>query len=133
MENRFEIMEKEVMNKLLDGDDQNLVILRDQYSKAIIKKREFSGVGFFTSFEVPINTPKLKINKSLQIGDVVAQIIGAKDGAGFVLFINEGVIDFLEGYVYGEEQWPNQIQIYKVTYISGVKRDMEKLKIKLQQ
>jgi hypothetical protein len=124
-------MEKEVMMKLLDGD--RLMILRNQYIRALTKKREFSGTGFFTSFEVPKDVKKLKTPKLVQLGDVVAQIMGVKDGVGFVLFIKNGTIDFLEGYVYGDEKWPNEVKEYEVSYLSGIERDMEKLRLKWNQ
>jgi len=126
-------MEKEVMTKLLDGQDDKLMILRNQYRKALIKKREFSGTGFFTSFDVPNNVPKLEISKPIQLGDVIANIVDVKDGAGFVLFIKNGTLDFLEGYVYGEEKWQNQIKTYTLSYLSGIERDMDKLKGKWKQ
>lgn len=126
-------MEKEVMMKLLDGDDDRLMILRNQYIRALAKKREFSGTGFFTSFEVPKDVKKLKTPKLVQLGDVVAQIMGVKDGVGFVLFIKNGTIDFLEGYVYGDEKWPNEVKEYEVSYLSGIERDMEKLRLKWNQ
>ena len=49
MKNRskFEEFERKVMEKLLDGEDDVLRILRDQYRNADIKNREFSGSGFF--------------------------------------------------------------------------------------
>ncbi len=127
----FIAMEKEVMDKLLAGQDDRLVILRDQYSRAEIQKREFSGAGFFTTFDVPANVVKLESFKSIQIGDVVAEIVGVKDSVGFVLFVKEGVIHFLEGYVYGDESWPKRIDKYKVIYLSGKERDMRKVQDKL--
>ncbi|SDF86849.1 hypothetical protein [Sporomusa acidovorans] len=123
-------MEKEVVMKLLDGQDDRLAILRDQYLNASIKSREFSGTGFFTSFVVPSNVLRLESPKSFQLGDVIAQVIGVKDGVGFVFFIKNGTIDLLEGYVYGDEKWPHEIKEYKVSYISGVERDMEKIRTK---
>ncbi|MEN6413984.1 MAG: hypothetical protein ABFC84_14675 [Veillonellales bacterium] len=126
----FGKIEKEVMLKLLDGQDDNLAVLRDQYAQSAVKKREYSGTGFFTSFEIPDDISKLKTSKSIQLGDVVAEIKGVKDGVGFVLFIKNGVIDFLEGYTYGEEKWPKEISEYKLSYFSGLKRDMKKLQEK---
>lgn len=127
---KFDKIEKAVMAKLLEGQDDKLAILREQYSQSIVKKREYSGTGFFTSFEIPDHIPNLKISKSIQLGDVVAEIKGVKTGAGFVLFIKDGVIDFLEGYTYGDEKWPKEISEYKLSYLSGLKRDMGELQEK---
>ena len=128
----FMKMEQEVMMKLLAGDDDRLRILRNQYIRVLRKKREFSGTGFFTSFEIPEDVKKIEIPK-VQLGDVVAKVGGVKDGVGFVLFIKNGTIDFLEGYVYGDEKWPQEVKEYKLTYLSGRERDMEKLRLKWNQ
>jgi hypothetical protein len=47
---RFIKFETELMGKLLEGDGDNLEILRRQYEAATVKTREFSGAGFFTTF-----------------------------------------------------------------------------------
>jgi hypothetical protein len=40
--------------------------------------------------------------------------------------VEEGFIKMLEGYTY-EEKWPEKITIYKLKYISGEKRDLDKI------
>lgn len=129
---KFEVFEKEVIEKLLAGDYDALKILHKQYEKAKIKSREFSGAGFFTSFIIPDHVPKLNNSKSFHFGDVIGEIDGVKNGVGFLLFVKEGVIDFLEGYTYGDEKWPKHIVNYKISYISGQKRNIEKIKEKLE-
>lgn len=123
-------LENEVMEKLLGGDDIILDILRNQYRKAVVEKREFTGTGFYTTFNIREDVPILEQKNSLHLGDVIGQIKGVNEGVGFVLFVKDGVIDFLEGYTYGDEKWPEDIIDYTLSYISGDTRDMEKLKIK---
>lgn len=124
----FEVFEKEVVEKLLAGDYDKLKILRKQYEKAKIKSREFSGTGFFTSFVIPDYAPRLNHSKSFHLGDVIGEIDGVKNGVGFLLFVKEGAINFLEGYTYGDEKWPENIINYKITYILEEKRKLEKIK-----
>ncbi|MBO8157600.1 MAG: hypothetical protein H0Z32_14310 [Bacillaceae bacterium] len=126
----FHEFEVEVMRKILSGNDEVLDTLQKQYNLSRIKDREFSGTGFFTTFHLPNNAPRLKISKSFQIGDVIGQINGVEYGVGFVLFIKDGFLDILEGYTYGEEVWPSKILEYSLSYISGDYRDMEKLQLK---
>ena len=118
------------MEKLLTGNEEALNILHEQY-KSAIKKKEFSGSGFFTNFEIPKNALVLPKKRSFQFGDVVGEINDVENGVGFVLFVKEGKIDMLEGYTY-EEKWPDKIINYKLSYISGDKRDLDKIRKKWQ-
>jgi len=45
------------------------------------------------------------------LGNVQVSFPGLEHGAGFVLFINDGLISMLEGYTYGEP-WPEDITGY---------------------
>ncbi len=114
---RFIKFEKELMEKLLEGYDDKLVILRRQYEAASVETREFSGAGFFTSFRVPEDSVKLPQGESFRLGGVSGQINGVANGVGFVLFIEQGVIHLLEGYTYGEESWPTILTEYKLERI----------------
>ena len=120
-------LEKEVMIKLLDGTDDILKVFREQYYRALVKKREFSGMGFFTLFEIPEDAPLSEPAMSIQLGDVVGQLDGVKNGIGFVLFLKNGFIQMLEGYTYGDEKWPKNFTEFKVSYISGSNRDVKKI------
>ena len=125
-------LEKEVMIKLLDGTDDTLKVFREQYYRALVKKREFSVMGFFTLFEMPEDSPLSEPPMSIQLGDVVGQLDGVKNGIGFVLFIKNGFIQMLEGYTYGDEKWPKNFTEFKVSYISGSNRDVKKIWEKLK-
>ena len=93
------------MKVLLDGDEPRLVVLRQQYAAATVKGREFSGVGFFTNFEVPSTAPKVS-PPDFELGArTLLQLDGLKHGAGVVLFVRKGILDMLEGYTF-DEPWP---------------------------
>ena len=55
----MEQLENAIMEALLAGDDPRIVGLRQQYAAATVKGREFSGVGFFTNFQVPSTAPRV--------------------------------------------------------------------------
>lgn len=118
----FRKFEADIMLKLLDGNDPMLAILRQQYRQSEVVKREFTGVGFFTTFRVDDSAPRLPDNRSLCIDDGVGEIDGVD--VGFVLFITDGVLDMLEGFTYGTDEWPREMVKYKVGYISGEQRDI---------
>lgn len=106
-------LETEVMTMLLAGDGPTLEQLRRQLAVAKVTTREPSDTGFFTNFEVPAEL-RLTFN-TLELQGVEATIAGLKKGAGFVLFVSDGVIDFLEGFSHGEI-WPQEITEYTLRY-----------------
>lgn len=128
MVEKFIALEKAIMEKLLYGKEKTLSILRLQYKNSTVLKRDFTGTGFFTYFDIKKNFI-LESSKNFQIGDVVGQLDGLNYGVGFVLFIKKGVLDFLEGYTYGNEKWWDVIGNYSLSNIFGEKRDLEKLRV----
>ena len=108
-------LEDEVLVMLLDGDDPVLEVLRRQLVCARRSSRELTGAGFFTNFEVPSTAYRFQGQPSFTIGDVVAEIEGLQFGAGFVLHVVEGALNFLEAFSY-EEPWPKSITSFKLSY-----------------
>ena len=116
MKNVFLKIEKAVLAMLLEGSTPLLVELRRQFEACTIKDREFTGHGFFTDFSVPEGTCK-KDGFDLVIGDVVGEDIPElQNGAGFVLFIKDGILTFLEGFSY-DQPWPTQVDEFRLTYV----------------
>lgn len=111
-------LEHRVLSLLLTGDDPVLSGLRAQMNAAKMKSREMTGIGFFTSFEVPTSLAPVANGKSFKFGDVNATIKGLERGAGFVLFVKDGFIHLLEGYTY-DEPWPKEIPAFELSYNRG--------------
>ena len=122
-------LDVEVLRMLLDGDDEVLAILREQLKRSSIKNRKFTGVGFFTRFDVTAEAPRLGTRR-FTFGDVIATIDGLRHGAGFELFVDHGCIDVLEGYCYDEE-WPLEIGRFELEYEPDGKRDWDVFRQKL--
>jgi len=106
--------EQAVLKKLLAGDHPMLTVLRTQVQAARLASREYTGAGFYLSFEVPPEAPALP-TQNFHFGDVDAAIDGLQHGAGFVVFVRGGCLDMLEGYSY-DEPWPTEIRGFKLTY-----------------
>ena len=74
------------------------------------------GVGFFTYFEIPEDVPDAPVRAGvLQFGDVIAEIDGLERGAGFLIWIRDRRLHFLEGYAY-DEPWPKQAGRFRLSY-----------------
>lgn len=103
---------------LLAGDDPNLKILRSQLTKTVVYKREFTGAGFFTNFRVPPEVDRLSKRERVTIGDISACIQGVAQGGGFILSVDDGVLNCLEGFTFGEELWPDNVERFELTYLA---------------
>lgn len=112
--NKFE---SAVLEKLLAGDHPLLVELRSQAEKVRLASREYTGAGFYCTFEAPPDVPLLTQHMDFHLGDVDAKIGGLEHGAGFVVFVRGGRLDTLEGYSY-DEPWPEVISDFELSYQS---------------
>ncbi|MBC7352067.1 MAG: hypothetical protein H5U08_06885 [Thermogutta sp.] len=113
-------LERRVVEMLLSGNHSTLETLRAQFAVSEVSQREFTGVGFFTHFAIPPDAPRVAGKRSFQLGDVHADIPGLRLGADFILFITEGAIDFLEGFTHGDDQWPETVDTFRLTYVHTV-------------
>jgi hypothetical protein len=107
-------LESAVLEKLLAHTGEPFDTIRAQLDHASVASREFTGVGFLTRFAIQ---PDAVVRRDLPAGElsgVGAEIAGLADGAGFLLFIRDGVISFLEGYTYGDAVWPDEITSFSV-------------------
>lgn len=118
----IESLQRDVMKLLLAGDDEMLHALRLQYAGCTIKDVELTGVGVFVNYILPEDIAPVEPG-SFEIGDVAGEMEGLANGCGFLLFVREGIIKFLEAYTY-DEPWPDHIATYQLRYHSGVVRDL---------
>jgi hypothetical protein len=123
----LEPLETAVLQKLLNGDHPVLTALRDQMNGLSVRTRKNTGVGFFTEFSTAAARPASVPSGKIRFGDVQAAIDGLKNGAGFLLFIEEGLLHTLEGYSY-DEPWPETIGEFSLKYASpDRKKELAKL------
>ncbi|MDR2939022.1 MAG: hypothetical protein LBV08_01740 [Clostridiales bacterium] len=111
MEVEFEQFEADVMKHIImERPDFSEELMR-QYEASKVINRDTSIFGFYTSFEISNKGLRLKDNPNLELGDTQAKLEGLELGAGFVLFIRDGLIKALECYTY-DEPWPTKITKY---------------------
>ena len=106
-----------VMKMLLSGDEEVLLILREQYERANIIFEEDSGVGFYIRYQAD-NAIRIGdgVNNTFQIGDVDGEIDGINGAVGFVVFIKDGYLTMLEGYTNSIDKWPETDAEIKLFY-----------------
>ena len=98
-------LEATILDALLAGDAPELKVLRDQARDISVQRREHTGVGCYTHFAVRPGAMRLSVEGRLILSDVGAEVEGVEHGAGFVLYVERGVLDCLEVFTYTGE-WP---------------------------
>jgi hypothetical protein len=119
-------LERAVLKKVLEGEDNILSMLRQQLEKAKVTERKVTGVGFYTTLAVPDSVGQVPGGLTVKLGDVHADIADLRNGAGFLLYVQNGRLDLLEGYTY-DEPWPQEITGFELSYDRGEARDLDEL------
>jgi hypothetical protein len=114
-------LESAVLDLLLSRPDEGYAVLREQLTAVEVTARETSGAGFFTSLSLPSDSPKAPgtVGNPLGTGayedDVYADIEGMAHGAGFLLWLEDGLMSQLEGFAYGDP-WPDDVTGFAVRW-----------------
>ena len=118
---KFTELEKKLLKEFAKQHNACIQSEEEFLAKLVIQSRKYTGCGFFTYF---------KTGGKLQIGDDKAKFVGGGLGAklnqnidtGYCFFVEEGYLDMLEGYCYGEQEWPENIttiEIYDIPIQKG--------------
>ena len=117
-------LEHALMEGILRSPHRIPQTLLEQWKSSTVIKIELTGAGFFVNYHVPSNVPTLTDNQNFTVGNIGAKIPGLKSGAGFVLFVRNGVISMLEGYSY-DESWPDTVESFELFEIDGKEIDWD--------
>jgi hypothetical protein len=80
------------------------------YPSAVIE-RAFTATGFTTSFNDKLGPPP-RLDDGVY-GRTGARLNGSVE-AGFIFRVTEGRVDFLEGYTFGDDEWPTKISSFEL-------------------
>ncbi len=124
------LLEDEVLKWLLAGEDPVIVALQIQLKGITSIHRELTGHGFYLNFNtrpnlIPLHN-QMAVKENFSFGDVEAKISSLNSGAGFLLWIKNGIISSLEGYTY-DEVWPEEIKEFRLRYLFSPDRNWQKL------
>ena len=121
MGKKLTFFEKTIIESIIKSIDEsdykyNLV---KQYENMEVQERTYTTTGFFVDVYIKANSFSIGEDIQMELGSIYAEIKGLKMGAGFILFIRNGLIKMLEGYCY-DELWPKNT---KINRIYKVKKD----------
>ncbi len=120
--------EKKVMDMLLDGDDNVLKELRNQFLNSKVEYREFTGVGFYTGYQINENIPPVLNGKSFHFGDVLAYFENDEWPLDFIIHGKNGYLSQLEGVAI-QGPWPEDYSKVTLKYSTpDGKRNLSKIR-----
>jgi hypothetical protein len=130
---RLTHFEYDVIATILRPDHPVFDALRRQLAACRVGERELTGHGFYTSLIVPPDVAPAPVNRDqLRLdGGIGATMDGLQHGAGFVLWVQKGVLDTLEGFCY-EAAWPERIENWAIMPVTvhrgeGSETDLEQV------
>jgi hypothetical protein len=97
----FTALERAVLDAICEMYSSDREILEAQLSTATLINRENTGAGFYTRFKVERGFRAATKGERSRAGPETKSD-GLKHGMGFILWLEQGYADCLEGYSYGE-------------------------------
>ncbi len=98
----FNPLEEAVLESICRAHPADRTALAAQLSTATFVSRENTGCDFFTHFAVDRNSSAPIGGERLRNGPT-ANVDGLTYGMGFILWLEQGYADCLEGYAYGDD------------------------------
>jgi len=93
-------IEREAIDLLLQGEGAVRVLHRQLDAVTRVHRTE-SGAGLYVVFELAKQVERLEDGASFHIADVFATSQKCEE-IGFILFVKDGLIEYLEGYSYSD-------------------------------
>lgn len=118
-------LEWAVLTVMLNDPRANALDLSSELPRLEVKAREYTGVGFYTTFdEGEVALASRGEMTSFEIQNAQGNCPSLANGIGFTLFIRGGRMYALEGYTFGEP-WPSDeskiaVRIAKVANLGSV-------------
>lgn len=114
MQEELTPFERDAMTALVAGGHPVLEGLREQLAVCEVTKRDFTGVGLFTSLALSAEVQPVSLSRRIVLGDAHATMDGVAHGVGLLLYVERGLLHLLEAFTY-DEPWPDQIENYSIT------------------
>lgn len=105
MNNTITSLEETVLKLLASKAAEHRELLCEQINHAQVIDRQVTNVGFITNFSVPKSITRLTTMSKRKIFEIYAEHPHTHAGAEFLLWLENGQLKTLEGYVF-IGQWP---------------------------
>ena len=109
-------LEYRTLERFLDGPHPALAMLRKQLPRVEVSLREPITGGSVTHFSVGEDVEPVSAPQHFQLLDVHGKLKGVRDEVGFVLFVEKGRLERLEGQLLGGSAWPEGAHLKQLYY-----------------
>jgi hypothetical protein len=121
----FTKLERAAIETILAKPMEGIDVLRMQFDASSVIKREYTGVGFYTTVSVPRSLPPVTVNAELQdhlIGGASGLVKDPRVVISFHLWVVEGYLKCLEGVTVAGGGWPDEskIQVFASYYAKSL-------------
>jgi hypothetical protein len=107
-------MERDVLKLMLQGSCPRCTALRNQLTHLRETERDFTGAGFFLRMKYQSAVVPVTELKHNFMGSAVADVDGFRNVVGFLLIVINGLVDTLEGWSIGDDEWWEHGLFYRV-------------------
>ena len=84
----------------------------------IVSSRDYSGVGFMTELDRSETLRVGSQTESYTWGDIGGKLNSSLE-SGYLVFVEKGHVSAIEGFVYGEAEWPQKIEEIEIYPYDG--------------
>lgn len=102
-------LEREAIDLLLEGEDATMQALRGQLASVVGVERTETGAGVYVIFTLVADVERAPNAMTFHIADVVGVSSTCNDEVEFILFVKEGLIEYLEAYTYSDS-YPSYLE-----------------------
>jgi hypothetical protein len=95
-------LEAGIISAIIEGFAAHTEPLSAQLFNSSLESRDYNGYGFYTTLRIGPDAPSCGLSNARLHAD--ARVGG--EHCGFMLWIKDGKITFLEGYPFEHDEWP---------------------------
>lgn len=105
-------LEKRVLRHFLERNNIDKEFFGKDFEMLKVTSRRMTGVGFFTDIATTKSLKEVGM-KSSRWGETRATLNNSLD-VGFLIYVDDYMLNTIEGYTYGEAVWPESISSFIV-------------------
>jgi hypothetical protein len=106
-------LERAVIEDVLAAAHPVLEVLRDQWAASYVSRREFTGVGSYTTLLVPPSARALATTRGFALHGPSVHVLHREEPIGSVLLVEGGRLGVLEMFTYSEP-WPEDVSTFSI-------------------
>src|SRR6266513_1273121 len=108
-------LELAVMAELINKRPVDRDVFLQQLHNCQVVSRRNTGCGFYTKLKFDPNVLPSESKERELVQGVHVSCPELQHGAGFILYIQDGYLQELEGYTFVDDQWPDKMTSFQIS------------------